>query len=61
MYLKRLKSKGKSALLITRKIPEAIEVADRTTVARSDKALKTLERKEFGVDLIRKLMFGTTV
>ncbi|MEM1681235.1 MAG: ATP-binding cassette domain-containing protein [Sulfolobales archaeon] len=56
-YLNRLKSEGKAVLLITHKIPEAIEVADRITVMRSGKVVKTLERKEFDIDLIRKLMF----
>ncbi|MEM2207499.1 MAG: ATP-binding cassette domain-containing protein [Sulfolobales archaeon] len=56
-YLKRLKSEGKAVLLITHKIPEAIEVADRITVMRSGRVVKTLEKREFDIDLIRKLMF----
>lgn len=56
-YLRRLKGEGKTILLITHKILEAIEVADRITVMRSGRVIRTVERGEFDADLIRRLMF----
>lgn len=60
-YMRRMKDEGRTIILITHKISEAVEVADRITILRSGIVVKTLERREFDVDLIRKLMFGERV
>ncbi len=57
-YMRHMKDEGRTIILITHKISEAVEVADRITILRSGVVAKTLEREEFDVDLIRKLMFG---
>ncbi|MCX8184577.1 MAG: ATP-binding cassette domain-containing protein [Sulfolobales archaeon] len=57
-YLRKLKSENKIVLLITHKVSEAVDVADRITVMRSGRIVKTIEKAEFDVDYVRKLMFG---
>lgn len=56
-YLKKLKNEGKAVLFITHKVLEAVEVADRITIMRSGRIIRTIEKEEFDVNLIRKLMF----
>ncbi|MDW8011272.1 MAG: ATP-binding cassette domain-containing protein, partial [Sulfolobales archaeon] len=57
-YLRKMKSEGRTVLLITHKVSEAVDVADRVTVLRSGRVVRTLERAEFDVDYVRRLMFG---
>ncbi len=59
-YLRLLRSEGRTILLITHKVFEAIEVADRITVMRSGRIVGTVERSEFDADLVRGLMFGSS-
>ncbi len=49
---------GGSVILITHKIPEAMEAADRITVLRRGKYVGTVTAKEATLDLIRRMMFG---
>jgi simple sugar transport system ATP-binding protein len=60
-YVRQVREGGGSVILITHKISEAVEVADRITVLRAGTVVRTLERGEFDVELIRKLMFGERV
>lgn len=57
-YLRKMRSEGRAVLLITHKISEAVDVADKATVLRSGRVVRTLEREEFNVDYVRRLMFG---
>lgn len=59
-YLKQLKKEGKAVFLITHKVHEAVEVADRVTIIRSGRIVRTLDKREFNVDTIRKLMFESS-
>lgn len=58
-YLRLLRSEGRAILLITHRVLEAIEVADRITVMRTGRVVRTMERREFDADLVRRLMFGS--
>ncbi|MCC6047517.1 MAG: ATP-binding cassette domain-containing protein [Desulfurococcaceae archaeon] len=60
-YVRQVREGGGSVILITHKISEAVEVADRITILRVGTVVRTLERGEFNVELIRKLMFGNRV
>jgi len=60
-YMRHIKDEGKTIVLITHKIGEAVDVADRVTVLRSGMVVRTLERKELNADMIRRLMFGERV
>ena len=59
-YIKRLKSEGRSVMLITHKIVEAVEIADRLTVLKGGRKIATLDNKGVkpSADEIRKMMFG---
>ena len=58
-YIRGLKNKGVSVVLITHKIAEAIEVADRVTVLKEGRKVATLDNKvKLDLDMVRKMMFG---
>ncbi len=57
-FMRRFAERGGSVILITHKIPEALEVADRISVLRRGKYVGTVEAKNASVDTIRKMMFG---
>lgn len=56
--LKSLAAQGKSIIIITHKLHEVMEVADRITVLRSGKVTGTLTRDETNVEEISRLMVG---
>ncbi len=57
-FMKKFVSRGGSVILITHKIPEAMEVADRITVLRRGRVVGTVNTSETTLDEVRKLMFG---
>ena len=60
-FMREFTSKGGAVILITHKIPEAIEAADRITVLRKGKVIGTVPKKEATIESIRKMMFGERV
>ncbi len=57
-FMKKFVSQGGSVILITHKIPEALEAADRITVLRRGKYVGTIEAKNATIDTVRRMMFG---
>lgn len=60
-YLKEFKERGGTVVIITHKIPEALEVADRIYVLRRGELAGMLRREEATLDNVRALMFGEYV
>ena len=56
--LKELAKAGKSIILITHKLNEVMAVADRITVMRAGKVIKTLNRADTNTDELSYLMIG---
>ncbi|MET3291185.1 UNVERIFIED_CONTAM: ABC-type uncharacterized transport system ATPase subunit [Brevibacillus sp. OAP136] len=56
--LKSLAAQGKSIILITHKLHEVMEVADRITVLRSGKITGTMNKADTNVEEISRLMVG---
>jgi simple sugar transport system ATP-binding protein len=56
--IRMLASQGKSIVLITHKLHEVMEVADRITVLRGGRVTGTLEKKDATIAGISKLMVG---
>ncbi len=52
---------GDSVVFISHKLREVLAIADRITVMRQGKNVKTLDRAEADVDTITKLMIGGDV
>jgi len=57
-FMKLFKSKGGTVLLVTHKIPEAMEVSDRITVLRRGEVVGTVRTSETTLDQVRYMMFG---
>ena len=57
-FMRKFASQGGSVILITHKIPEALEIADRISVLRRGKYVGTVEAKAASLDTVRKMMFG---
>ncbi len=57
-FMRKFADQGGSVILITHKIPEAIEAADRITVLRRGRYVGTVNAKEVTVDDIRRMMFA---
>jgi len=57
-FMRKFAEQGGSVVLITHKIPEALEVADRISVLRRGKYVGTVETKNVTIDTVRKMMFG---
>ncbi len=57
-FIKGFAERGGTVLLITHKIPEAMEAADKITVLRRGRVVKTVEKTEVTIDDIRRMMFG---
>lgn len=55
--LRQFKERGGSVILITHKIPEALEFADRIVVLRRGKVVGEVWREETSAEKIRELMF----
>ncbi len=56
--IRDLKSKGKTVLYVSHKLSEIIEIADRAIVLKNGMKVGELERSEFDIDRIVKLMAG---
>lgn len=56
--IRNLAKSGKSVILITHKLQEVMEVADRITVLRGGKVTGTVSRTETNVDDLARLMVG---
>ncbi len=57
-FIREYADKGGTVILITHKIPEAMDVADKITVLRRGKLVGTVNVKEATIDRIRKMMFA---
>ncbi len=57
-FLRKFADKGGSVILITHKIKEALDVADRITVLRLGKVVGTVKREEVSIDDVRRMMFA---
>ncbi len=57
-FLLGFKSHGGTVILITHKIPEALESSDRIVVLRRGKIVATLGKEEANAETIRRHMFG---
>ena len=57
----RHRDEGESVVFISHKLREALSIADRITVMRHGKNVKTLERSDADVDMITNLMIGGEV
>lgn len=56
--LRRMAQEGRSVVLITHKLEEALEAGDRISVMRAGKVVGTFERGEAGAEVLAKLMVG---
>ena len=56
--MKNLAKAGKSLILITHKLNEVMEVADRVTVMRSGKVIGTVNKKDTSTDELSYMMIG---
>ena len=59
--LREMAAGGRSVVVITHKLQEVIEIADRVTVLRAGKAMATLERREITKRELAWLMVGRDV
>lgn len=57
-FIRRFADQGGSVVLITHKIYEAMDVADRITVLRRGRVVGTVEKASTTLDDIRRMMFG---
>lgn len=57
-FIRRFADQGGSVVLITHKIYEAMDVADRITVLRKGRVVGTVEKASTTLDDIRRMMFG---
>jgi len=58
VFLQEFKRKGGAVVVITHKIPEALEVADRIVVLRKGRLSGELTREEATLERVRELMFA---
>ena len=59
--MKNLKSQGKSIILITHKMEEAIAICDRITVLRKGRVVATLDAKDADRDKLAELVIGKQI
>lgn len=57
-FVKMFKERGGSVILITHKIPEALEMSDTITVLRRGEVVGTVKASEATLNYVRSLMFG---
>ncbi len=58
VFIKNFAEKGGTVILITHKIPEAMDVANYITVLRRGRVVGTIRREEATIDRVREMMFG---
>ena len=56
--IRELRDGGGTVVFISHKLPEVMAIADRITVLRQGKVVRTLDRADANVDLIAELMIG---
>lgn len=61
VMLKKLKSMGKTIIIITHKLKEVIDFSDRVTVLRRGKIVSTVNTKDTTADEITTMMVGRSV
>lgn len=61
VILNELKKNGKTIIFITHKLNETMEIADRITVLRDGKNIKTLAKSETNEEELAKLMVGREI
>lgn len=59
--LKELKNAGKSIIIITHKLNETMEIADRVTVLRSGNVMTTIEKCDANESMLAQIMVGHKV
>jgi ABC-type uncharacterized transport system ATPase subunit len=59
--IRRQRDEGESVVFISHKLREVLAIADRITVMRQGRNVKTLDRSEADVDTITRLMIGGEV
>ncbi len=59
--LTELKERGRGIIFISHKLDEVLEIADRITVIRRGKIIKTLKREEANKKILAELMVGRPV
>ncbi len=59
--INELRNSGLSCIYISHKIEEVMEISDRITVMRDGCKIGTLEKKDFDVDLVIKMMVGRSL
>jgi ABC-type uncharacterized transport systems, ATPase components len=59
--MKNLKSQGKSIILITHKMEEAIAICDRITVLRKGRVVATLDARDADKDKLAELVIGKQI
>ncbi|MDR1193383.1 MAG: ABC transporter ATP-binding protein, partial [Peptococcaceae bacterium] len=59
--LEQFKQAGKSIILITHKLKETMQVADRITILRQGRVIQTLPREEASVDKLAEMMVGRRI
>ncbi|MCD6300700.1 MAG: ABC transporter ATP-binding protein [Staphylothermus sp.] len=57
-FIRQFANEGGTVIIITHKIPEAMDVADYITVLRRGKVVGTVPVKNTSIEEIRKMMFG---
>ncbi len=60
-FMKKAKADGRGIILITHKLSEALEIADRITVLRKGKVVDTVDASEATYETLMEMMFGRTV
>ena len=58
VYLKEMKSQGKTVLFISHKLNEVMEIADRVTVLRAGQLIRTIDKDQTNAKELAKLMIG---
>jgi len=60
-FMKRAKEEGKSIILITHKLGEALEIGDRITILRKGRVVDTIDVEEASYEKLMELMFNRSV
>ncbi len=57
-FMKKAKNEGRGVILITHKLSEALEIADRITILRRGRVIDTLDSSEASYENLMKMMFA---
>ena len=58
VYLRQMKSQGKTVIFISHKLNEVMEIADRVTVLREGRLIQTMDKNQTNPRELSKLMIG---